>query len=115
MIDAPGQTDITYYRGRTDLFSIRWEYAGTPVDLTGYTATATVRKYDGTLVADTSSGITATITANTGTVVFTISDNVGRALALGTHRYDVWLVSSGGIDYPVLTGLFTVVQEVRSV
>jgi coenzyme F420-reducing hydrogenase alpha subunit len=23
---------------------------------------------------------------------------VGRALALGTHRYDVWLVSSGGID-----------------
>jgi hypothetical protein len=111
----PGQADLTYYRGKTDLFSIQWKYADTPVDLTGYAATATIRAYDGSLLADTSSGITATITANTGTAVFTISDAVGRALPIGTHHYDVWMVSAGGIDYPILAGLVTVVKEVRSV
>ena len=111
----PGSSDLTYYRGATDLFSIQWQYASTPVDLTGYTATATIRRYDGTLLADTASGVTATITPLAGQVVFTISDAVGRALPLGSHRYDVWLVSSGGIDYPILQGLLTVVEEVRSV
>ena len=111
----PGKLDLSYYRGATDLFSVQWLYNATPIDLTGYTATATIRRYDGTLLADTGSGITATITALSGQVAFTISDAVGRALPLGSHRYDVWLVSSGGIDYPILSGLVTVEEEVRNV
>lgn len=111
----PGKLDLSYYRGASDLFSIQWLYASTPIDLTGYAATATIRRYDGTLLADTASGITATITPLEGRAAFSISDAVGRALPLGTHRYDVWLVSSGGIDYPILSGLMTVEEEVRSV
>jgi len=30
------------------------------------------------------------------------------------HRYDIWIVSSGGYDYCPVRGAFTVVQEVRN-
>ena len=111
---TPGYHDLTYYRGSTDICSVVWkDSAGALVDLTGYSATFTIRDASDAVVGVTGSGITATITANTGTVVFTITDNAAAALPVGVQRYDVWLTSSGGTDYPLLYGAFTVVEEVR--
>jgi len=113
---TPGLHDFTYYRGATDLRSVTWKDSnGNPVDLTGYTASMHIRDAADTVLASTSDGITATITAASGLVVFTISDAKGRGLPVGNHRYDVWLVSSGGTDYPILYGNVTVLKEVRSV
>jgi hypothetical protein len=110
---TPQLKDITYYRGSTDVCSVRWLQSDgtTPTDLTGYTATMYVRDAAGTLL---SSGISSSITANTGTVVFTITDAAAAAMPLGVHRHDVWLVSSGGIDYCLIYGAFTVLKETRN-
>lgn len=111
----PAHKDLTYYRGATDICSVQWtDSGGAAVDLTGYTASLTVRNAADQIIGAIGSGITATITANTGTVAFTITDQAAQALTVGVHRYDVWLVSSGGIDYPLLYGSFTVVEEVRN-
>lgn len=111
---SPGYADLTYYRGSTDVLSLTWKDSNdAAVDLTGYTASMTIRDRAGTVLASTSSGITATITAASGLVAFTISDSSASALTVGTHRYDVWAVSSGGVDYPLLYGSLVVVEEVR--
>lgn len=113
---VPGLFDFTYYRGATDLLSATWRDSnGSAVDLTGYAASMHIRNAADTVLASTSDGITATITAASGLVVFSISDEKGRGLAVGNHRYDVWLVSGGGVDYPILYGNVTVLGEVRSV
>ncbi|MGA1045390.1 MAG: hypothetical protein ACO3ZY_09335 [Phycisphaerales bacterium] len=107
--------DISYYRGTTDIASIEWQdQSGTPVNLTGYAAHCYVRSAAGTMLASTASEITATITAASGLIVLTITDAGGRGLPAGVHVYDVWAVSSGGIDYPLVSGSFTVIPEQRS-
>lgn len=111
---TPGYHDLTYYRGSTDICSVQWkDSAGVAVDLTGYTAELTIRDSSGTIIGETGSGITATITTGSGLVEFTITDNAAAALPAGTHRYDIWVVSSGGIDYPLLYGSFAVIPETR--
>lgn len=113
-MNGPGVHDISYFRGTSLIASVVYRDSNdAAVDLTGYVASMHVRKHDGTLLASTASGITATITAATGTIVFQISDAVGQAIPLGTHHYDVWVVSGSGEDDPLLTGQFTCVQEVR--
>ena len=111
----PAKYDLSYYRGRTDLASVVWQDSNeTPVDLTGYTVSCYVRNDADTLLASTDAGgITASVTAASGLIVLTIDDSTGRGLPVGKHRWDVWAVSSGGVDYPLLTGAFTVVQEAR--
>lgn len=111
---TPGYHDLTYYRGSTDICSVVWkDSAGALVDLTGYTAELTIRNAAGTIIGETGSGITATITAAAGLVTFTITDAAAAALTEGTHRYDIWVVSAGGIDYPLLYGSFAVIPETR--
>lgn len=114
-MSQPLQYDLSYYRGRTDLTAIVWRDSNqTPVDLTGYTVECTVRSDAGTLLATTADGgIVASVTPAAGTIALTITDSVGRGLPLGKHKWDVWAVSSGGTDYPLVTGNFTVTQEVR--
>jgi len=111
----PLQHNLSYYRGRTDVASIVWQDSnGAAVNLAGYAIAVNVRNAAGTVIASTSSGITATVTAATGTIVLTMSDAVGQALAEGTHRWDVWAVSSGGIDYPLIYGDFVVIKDQRN-
>ena len=111
----PQLKDLVYYRGSTDICSLQWQdSAGTAIDLTGYTAALTVRDSADSIIGLTGSGISATITANTGTIAFTITDQAAAALPIGVHRYDVWTTSSGGYDYPLLYGSFTVIEEVRN-
>jgi len=111
----PAQHDISYYRGATDLLTMQWKSGGAAVDLTGYTVAMFVKTQAGLVAASSGAGISAAITTATGTVSFTISDAVGQAMPLGVLRYDIWAVSSGGIDYPLLSGNFTVSEEVRNV
>jgi len=115
MSRLPVQYDLSYYRGRTNLASVQWQDSDeVAVDLTGYTVSAYVRDDAGTLLASTDAGgITATVTPADGLIVLTIDDNTGRGLPLGKHRWDVWAVSSGGIDEPLVTGAFTVIKEAR--
>ena len=113
-MSQPALYDLSYYRGRTDLASVQWfDSTDAAVDLTGYSVGCFVRNAAGTLLASTASEITATVTAASGLITLTITDVAGQALPAGVHRWDVWAVSSGGIDYPLVTGSFTVLPEVR--
>lgn len=111
----PQQHDLSFYRGATDVRSITYQDSNNAaVDLTGYTATFTIRNAAGTVLATNGSGITCTITANTGTTVVTIGKAESKALPVGVHRYDFWLTPSATAEDPVLYGVFTVLEEVRS-
>lgn len=113
-MSQPQLYDLSYYRGRTDLASVQWfDSNDAAVNLTGYTVGCYIRNAAGTLLASTASEITASVTAASGLIVLTISDAAGQALPAGVHTWDVWAVSSGGIDYPLVTGNFTVLPEVR--
>ena len=117
-MNRPKRYDHTYYRGTSDLFTATWKPGGVVANLTGYTVSMHVKDQAGTVLASTDAGegITATIADPTnGEISFTISDSVGRAMATGLHQYDVWAISGGGSDYPLLKGSFTVVEEVRNV
>jgi len=111
----PGDHDVSYYRGSTEIVgSVQWTENDVAVNLTGFTATLTIRDTNGTVVASTSSGITATITAATGTTTFAITQAAAAAIPIGVHKYDVWLISGGNVHTALLTGTFVCVEEVRS-
>ena len=111
-------SDQTYVRGVSDLKGLAYKQDDrtTPVDLTGYSASYTIKDAVGTVLASSAAGggITLTIDAANGLVTARIDDATGRSLPVGVHRYDIWIVSSGGYDYCPVRGAFTVVQEVRN-
>jgi len=108
----------TYVRGVTDLEGVAYKQDDrtTPVDLTGYTASYTIRNAAGTVLAssDQGGGIALTIDAPAGLIGARIDDSTGRNMELGVHRYDVWVVSSGGYGYCLMRGAFVVVEEARN-
>ena len=82
----------------------------TPWDLTGYTATMTVRPFVGsdttTLVASTSNG-RITLGGNNGRVTVTIASSVTEALTPARYAFDL-VVNSGGTITRILEGRFIV-------
>mgnify|MGYP003645100210 FL=1 len=76
--------------------------AGDILDLTGYTATAQIRK------TYTSSSLSATfttsITAAAGQVTISLTDTQTSALEAGRYVYDLNIESSGGVKTRVIEG-----------
>ena len=76
--------------------------AGAILDLTGYTASAQIRK------TYTSSSVSATfgtsIAEATGQVTLTLSDTVTAGLSAGRYVYDLNIESSGGQTTRVVEG-----------
>ena len=86
----------------------------TPLNLTGYTGTMTVRPFVGasttTVVATTANGLMA-IDASNGRVTVTISATTTGAIAAGRYSYDL-VLTSGATVTRYLEGKFIVTGAV---
>lgn len=82
---------------------------GAPVDLTGYTAAAQIRKH---YTSSNSVSFTATTTAATGAVTLSLSANATANLYAGRYVYDVELVDSQGRVSRIVEGIVTITPNV---
>jgi len=92
--------------------------AGTPINLTGYTAALQIRQnyYDDTaLVTLTSPSGGIVITGATGTIDITMSSAQTASLDEGIYVYDLEIYAGGGNITRLIQGQFTVSPEVTRV
>jgi hypothetical protein len=91
--------------------------AGTPVNLTGYTAALQIRQNfsdaNAELTLTTSSGIF--ITPSTGTLAIHATAALTLAIGAGAYVYDIKITSSAGIVTRLTQGSFQVNAAVTSV
>lgn len=109
---VPVRTDIVVYQGVDTIVQVTvLNSIGAPVNITGYTATLTVK--DRVLPA---SGTATTVrtyaaaltTPASGIMQFTIPGTDLKALQLIGYWWDVFITNAGKRDEVVLTGLMTV-------
>lgn len=77
---------------------------GDPLDLTGYTGTAQMRK---SYTSSNSVTFTVTTGAANGTVTLALTANATANIAGGRYLYDVELTDAGGTVSRVLEGIIT--------
>lgn len=113
----PGILDLMVAQGGTYRRTFTWTVDTVPVDLTGFTATLTIRSAPSadTAVATVTSGSGLTLGGVAGTVAVLITDTVTAAIHPGTYVWDLFLVSGGGETTPLLTGNFIVSAAVTRV
>ena len=111
----PGQYDILAPQGATFSETFTYKVGGTPVDLTSYTARMQVRKTPAseTKVLDlTSTGGDIVLGGALGTIAVTVSATAMAAVAANKYRYDLEVVSAGGVVTRLIEGVFLVTAEV---
>ena len=92
--------------------------AGTPINITGYSAALQIRQnyYDTTaLLTLTSPSGGIVITGAAGKINITMTDVQTGSLDEGFYVYDLEITSSGGIVTRLIQGQFTVSPEVTRV
>lgn len=115
---AAGRYDITIEQGTTWTLSLTWkDAAGTPINLTGYSARMQIRSsYEATspLIELLSSGGTPsiTITPLTGVVALLIEEAATRTLPSGHAVYDLEMVAANNNVTRLLEGSVTISPEV---
>lgn len=82
---------------------------GTPVDLTGYTAAAQIRKH---YTSSNAVSFSVSITPSTGSVVLNLSANSTANLVAGRYVYDVELTDGSGRISRIIEGIVTVSPNV---
>jgi len=110
MSGYPGNFDLVLTQGESFEREFTWSLDAVPVNVTGFTATATVRvnPSDTTSVLSLSVGSGITLGGSAGTVLLTIADDVSALLSAGTYVWDLFLTSAGGLSTPLLAGRVTV-------
>tara|TARA_R110000868_G_scaffold185922_1_gene428026 strand:+ start:1546 stop:1878 length:333 start_codon:yes stop_codon:yes gene_type:complete len=78
---------------------------GTPIDLTGYTAVAAIKKFP---TSTSSIPFTVGIVANAGQVVVSMANTVTSTLDTGRHYYDIISISGVGIKRKLIEGMVIV-------
>ena len=78
---------------------------GTPLDLTGYTGAAKIRKFP---ESTTSTSFNVGIVSTTGKVVVSLANTVTDDLKGGRYYYDVIVTSSAGKKTKVVDGMVLV-------
>ena len=86
----------------------------TPVNLTGYTLKMQIEFPTPLLLTTGNGGITLT-NAVQGQAQINISDTTSATLPSGSFPYDLWMVSGGGVATRILSGLFTVSQNLAPI
>ena len=111
-----GQHDFTCEMGATFARTVTWEdSAGTPINLTGYTARMMVKKAPGqtaVISLTSASGGGLTLGGAAGTIAIAITATVTAALTAGPYKYDLELASGAGVVTRLLEGSFTIKPEV---
>jgi hypothetical protein len=82
---------------------------GDPVDLTGYTAAAQIRKH---YTSSNSVSFSASTSGATGVVILSLSANATANLYSGRYVYDVELVDSQGRVSRIVEGIITITPNV---
>lgn len=107
-------------QGSTFTTSLEWQDgAGSPIDLTGYSARMQVRTEwaddEGPAtdpVLDLTDADAITLGGALGTVVVTVDDAATEAIPYGRYVYDLELVDVDGVVTRLVQGRFTVRPEV---
>jgi hypothetical protein len=105
--DFPGLCN--FVQGFSGRFSKQFTYSlsGSPVNVTGWTASFTIRDSSTTLLTATvGAGITLGGAAGTITVAFTSTQMAG--VPAGSYDYTLRLVPSAGQEFPFMAGTLTV-------
>lgn len=115
MSTIPGQYDILAPQGATFSETYTYKVNGALVDLTSYTARMQVRKTpssDVKLLDLTTENSGITLGGVAGTITVGASATAMAAVPSGKYRYDLEVVSSGGVVTRLLEGVFVVSPEV---
>ena len=82
--------------------------AGSPIDFTGYTGHAQIRKH-----YTSSNAVSFAVTANSsGIVTLSLSSNTTNSMTPGRYVYDVELISPGNSTSRVVEGIVTLTPQV---
>ncbi len=101
----PGQFNFSILSGGTFGFQINWtDSAGTPIDLTGYSAKMQVRSsvnsVNPLMTLSTSNGQIIIPTPSNGQIFLSVSSTETAELPAGNYVYDLQMTNgSGGKDY----------------
>jgi len=111
-----GQYNIIADQGATFARVVTWkDDTGTPVNLTGYSARMQVRQRyvsTSTVLSLTSPSSGITLGTTNGQIQINVSATTMAGISAGDYRYDLELVSGGGVVTRLLMGSFTVRAEV---
>jgi len=107
--------NISAEQGSTYSLTITYtDDAGSPVNLTGYTARMHVRRFAGSqnpyIVLTNTGGLS--ITANSGTIGMTIAPSALSAVPAGKYVYDLEVESGAGVVEKLIAGDFELSAEV---
>jgi hypothetical protein len=110
-----GSYDLVLDQGATWQIVCVWKIAGTPVNLTGFTARMQVRSgFESTdpILDLTSAGGDIVLGGSAGTIAVTVSAAVSAEIAANKYRYDLELESAAGVVTRLLNGYLTSRREV---
>jgi len=116
-MQSPGYLDLNCWQGANFDYTLTWETAGTPVNLTGYSARMQVRSnYDsGTAVVSLTNGTGITLGGTAGTILLEMNASTTAALD-GTpntqYIYDLELISGASYVTRLVEGSFFINPEV---
>ena len=82
---------------------------GSPVDLTGYSATSQIRKH---YTSSNAVSFSVSLTPDTGAVVLSLSANSTANLVAGRYVYDVELTDPAGRISRIIEGIVTISPNV---
>lgn len=110
----PARWNIRVRQGTSYSLPFTVDDDGVLWNLTGWTARMQVRPFTESTKTILSLTDTAGITLGgvAGSVTVALTNVQTSALPVGTHKYDLELVSPGGLVYPLLEGKFRVDPEV---
>jgi hypothetical protein len=105
--DFPGLCNFAQGFGGRFSKTFTYSVGGVPVDVTGWTATFTIRSSSATLLTATvGSGITLGGAAGTVAVAFTSTQMA--TVAAGSYQWTLTLTPSAGQSFPFMAGTLTV-------
>jgi hypothetical protein len=110
----PGRYNINVYKGTTFTLAPVWKIGGTPVIMTGYTASMQVRAATDTalIVEMSSANGRAVITPAAGKTTLTLTAAQTAALTAGTYIYDLNLTAPDSTVTKILQGAFVISESV---
>lgn len=108
---SAGKYNILIEQGATFTLNATWEIAGSPVNLTGYSATMRILRSNETIDTLTSVDSDIVLGGAAGTVAVTITDEATTAYDFNTARYVLELTSGGGVTTRLLQGAVTFDQR----
>lgn len=82
--------------------------AGVPIDFTGYTGSAQIRKH-----YTSSNAVSFTVSANSsGVITLSLTSNATSNLTAGRYVYDVEMVAPGNTTSRIVEGIITLTPQV---